>query len=514
MLIGSRSPDLRTAGKKPTQRPTIHIQRSIDMHKDCPKLFISYSWSSPEHQDWVIDLATKLRSDGVDVILDKWDLKDGQDAHAFMEKMVTDPSIEKVALICDRIYCEKADNRRGGVGTETQIVTGEIYSKAEQSKFVALPTENDNQGKPYLPVFMQTRKYIDFTDQDQHGISYENVLRWLFDKPYYPKPELGSPPVLLSEDAPTGLNASALRRRLLSAIKSNRDYYLGATDEYFEAFVTDLERFTIDHNLGNFDKLDDAIINSIDSFMPYRNELIEVFITLARYYNSTEIPHHIHRLFENLIPYMHRPPDSNQYHRDQSDNFKFIVHELFLYAIACFVRHERFDCVAYLLRQGYHFVSRFESSKILHFSRIREYMWSLESRNKRLQLRRLSLRADMLERRSSTSGLTFDELMQADFILFLRADIDNNTSGIIPDRWWPETLLYADRKTGPFKIFAKAESSEYFNKIKAMLNLNKKEDLAQLVLSYNPEGLSVPRWDYISFNPGVLVGIDRLANRP
>lgn len=43
-----------------------------------PKLFISYSWSSPEHEQWVVDLAAELRESGVDVILDKWDLKEGK----------------------------------------------------------------------------------------------------------------------------------------------------------------------------------------------------------------------------------------------------------------------------------------------------------------------------------------------------------------------------------------------------------------------------------------------------
>jgi len=38
----------------------------------------------------------ELRESGVDVILDKWDLREGHDAYAFMEKMVTDPQIKKV----------------------------------------------------------------------------------------------------------------------------------------------------------------------------------------------------------------------------------------------------------------------------------------------------------------------------------------------------------------------------------------------------------------------------------
>jgi hypothetical protein len=53
-----------------------------------PKLFVSYSWSSPEHEQWVIDLATQLRESGVDVILDKWDLKEGHDSIAFTKQLI------------------------------------------------------------------------------------------------------------------------------------------------------------------------------------------------------------------------------------------------------------------------------------------------------------------------------------------------------------------------------------------------------------------------------------------
>ena len=78
-----------------------------------PRLFISYSWSTPGHEQWVIDLATELVNSGVDVILDKWNLREGHDSVAFMEKMVTDPSISKVVLICDQVYASKADGRSG-----------------------------------------------------------------------------------------------------------------------------------------------------------------------------------------------------------------------------------------------------------------------------------------------------------------------------------------------------------------------------------------------------------------
>ena len=117
-----------------------------------PKVFISYSWSNPVHEQWVLDLATELRESSVDVILDKWDLKEGHDAIAFMEKMVTDPEIKKVVIVTDEVYASKADGRAGGVGTETQIISKEIYENQEQDKFVSIVTKKDAQGNPYLPT--------------------------------------------------------------------------------------------------------------------------------------------------------------------------------------------------------------------------------------------------------------------------------------------------------------------------------------------------------------------------
>lgn len=54
-------------------------------------------WISSAHEEWVLLLATKLRENDVDVISDRWDLREGNDAYAFMEKMVNDPEIRAVS---------------------------------------------------------------------------------------------------------------------------------------------------------------------------------------------------------------------------------------------------------------------------------------------------------------------------------------------------------------------------------------------------------------------------------
>ena len=83
-----------------------------------------------------MNLASQLRHDGVDVKLDIWDLKQGQDKYAFMEQCVTNPAIDKVLIMSDRVYTEKADARKGGVGDETTIISSEVYKNGNQQKFI------------------------------------------------------------------------------------------------------------------------------------------------------------------------------------------------------------------------------------------------------------------------------------------------------------------------------------------------------------------------------------------
>lgn len=69
-----------------------------------PKVFISYSWTK---SDLVLQVANRLMSHGIEVVLDKWDLKEGQDKYVFMEQCVNNSDITKVLIFCDKTYTEK-----------------------------------------------------------------------------------------------------------------------------------------------------------------------------------------------------------------------------------------------------------------------------------------------------------------------------------------------------------------------------------------------------------------------
>lgn len=162
------------------------------MGNNSKKVFISYAWAV---QTQVVELAERLLANGVNVVLDVYDLKEGQDKYAFMEQSVNDPSVNKVLIICDRAYAEKANNRSGGVGDETVIITPEVYGNVKQEKFIPVVFEVDEDGKAYIPAYLKGRIYIDLsTEDDRYEVEYEKLLRNIYSKPLYKKPAVGTKP--------------------------------------------------------------------------------------------------------------------------------------------------------------------------------------------------------------------------------------------------------------------------------------------------------------------------------
>lgn len=474
-----------------------------------PKLFISYSWSSLAHEQWVLDLATEVSSSGVEVILDKWDLREGHDSVAFMEKMVTDASITKVLMICDQTYASKADGRAGGVGTETQIISREVYEKQTQDKFVAVVAEKDAAGKPYLPTYYKSRIYIDLSESDRYAEGFEKLLRWIFDKPIYVKPEIGKPPSFLTDSTAPLLGTSQLAKRVIEGLKNDKSYTRGAIDEYLSVFSSNLERFRLS---GTDGEQDDRVVKSIEDFTPSRNEFLSILTTLSQYGSAVDYGARLHRFFESLIPYFNRPPDMNQWNECDCDNFKFVIHELFLYALAILMRGEHFDAVVLLLSQPYYVSGNSDQGKnaTVTFAVFRDYLASFEVRNRRLASRRLSLRADLLEQRSKATGISFQHVMQADFICFLRADLSHGNSY---DNWYPETLVYAVRHHGPFEVFARSVSKSYLDRVLPLLGVTNLAEVNAQLDKYATDRKNIPRWDFQSFSPSVLLGIEQLGTR-
>jgi len=478
-----------------------------------PKLFISYCWSNSEHEEWVLRLGTELRENGVDVILDKWDLKEGNDANAFMEKMVSDEEIKKVILIIDDQYSEKANKRTGGVGTETQIISAEVYESVDQNKFVAVIANRDHEGNAKLPIFYKSRIYIDLSDEELYGKNFEQLLRWVYDKPLNIKPQIGEKPAFLEEENQISLGTSVAFRRLIEAIRNNRPHAHGALVEYFSLFAENLKKFRIEASNGAND-FDQKVVDSIEQFFPARNELVEVFGVIAQYDQTATTASVIHKFFESLTPYLGRPEGVSSYSEWDWDNLKFIIQECLVLCVSIFLKHERFDVISHLLNQRYYIENddRYGRSMMTSFGVFRNYLESLNHRNKRLELRRLSVHADMMKERCTDSGVSFNHIMQADFILYLVEAMHSLKEGRRQE-WWPETLVFKSFHGGNFEIFLRAESLEYFNRLAPVFGVSQKAEFESFVEGIKADTIYTPKWDFERISPIELMNFENLCSR-
>ena len=152
-----------------------------------PKVFISYSHDSPEHKQWVSELAAQLRHNGIDAILDQWDLGLGDDITRFMERGIV--GADRVLVICTDKYVSKANADEGGVGYERMIVNAELVQNLGTDKFI--PIIRQASGKEKTPTFLGTRVYADFRNDNQFDAECEKLIRELHEMPIIEKPPLG-----------------------------------------------------------------------------------------------------------------------------------------------------------------------------------------------------------------------------------------------------------------------------------------------------------------------------------
>ena len=171
--------------------------------------------------------------------------------------------------------------------------------------------------------------------------------------------------------------------------------------------------------------------------------------------------------------------------------------------------------MSYLLRHHYYLEKEYSygPDNTVPFDVFQHYLRALEYRNKRLKLNRLSIHADLLKQRSKTSGIAFHQLMQADFVLFIRSCLDPLREKMY-QRWWPVTLVHIERHRGAFEIFARSQSKEYFNKVKCLFDMQNKEEFDPLMQAFESGELKIPRWDFTWPNPLILLGCEKIATRP
>lgn len=475
-----------------------------------PKIFISYSWSTPAHIENVQSWTDRLIADGIETIIDVYDLKEGHDKFVFMEGMVTDQSITHVLVICDKEYAHKADQRKAGVGTESQIISKEVYGKVKQSKFIPIVCEFADNGEPYLPTFLGSRIWINFSTPENVNKNWERLVRLLYGKPALRKPDTGKAPSYITQDStlppiPTTGKLSMLRESILQGKPGVRLYradFLQSCLEYIDSNRrrSEPESMTpISASLADYSIL-----------KPIRDQIVDWVILDSSSGNFEKDTYELIEFLEKLLALKYRPNDLTGYTRWWLDAHALFVYENFLYIVAALIKcrddstlHEVF-ITRYHLPEAAH---TYESEAPSLFTVFYAYSDLLNNDLCEGDMNFLSGTAEMINRNSDRSDIPFDALKEAELLAVLMQSLLDEDSYY--SFWYPGTLNYGMRRSCG-QLFRRAtqkrgyerlamitgikDSAELANKAKAGLErarkIGCKLNVASLVSQLNLENLN------------------------
>lgn len=159
-----------------------------------PKVFMSYSYDNQEHEKWVFNLAFRLRTNGVDIVFDKFETSIGSDLPLFMEQGLNEST--RVICICSEQYNLKANSGKSGVGYEKRIICQDLMKNSSLNYVIPLIRNNPSPEK--LPKFLSSLKYISFEDDNKYEANYYELLRDLHGRSNLPP--LGKNPFAHNED--------------------------------------------------------------------------------------------------------------------------------------------------------------------------------------------------------------------------------------------------------------------------------------------------------------------------
>lgn len=147
-----------------------------EKYRKPPTAFISYTHDNDAHKRWVQKFYSDLRFQGIDVTLDEFNLKLGEDLFYFMEKGISEN--EFIIVICTPAYKTKADNRQGGGGYETRLATAILAGDLLTDKIIPILVHGDQ--KSAIPTYLKAALYADFRDKSRYDMSLEALVSTLF----------------------------------------------------------------------------------------------------------------------------------------------------------------------------------------------------------------------------------------------------------------------------------------------------------------------------------------------
>ena len=136
------------------------------------KAFISYKWEGENTRKWVEQFARDLRLNGVDAVLDVWEVEYGDSFIKYMTRNIPAADVFFFIMTPDSIGAVEAEEGKGGaVDFEVEIATERKLS-GEKLRFIPILLRGE---KP--ATFLRRWRYVDFRDPGKYAETMKDLLR-------------------------------------------------------------------------------------------------------------------------------------------------------------------------------------------------------------------------------------------------------------------------------------------------------------------------------------------------
>ena len=326
------------------------------------RVFISYAWTDEAANERVRAVADRLQEDGIEVLLDRYDLREGDDKFAYMERSVSDKTVTKVLIMCSPTYKRKADQRQGGVGHESTILSPVIYAQVTQegrdtARVIPIIMETDAGPESVLPAMLASKMYIDLSSDELLSENYEQLTRAIANRPLLQKPPLGQLPAhLLAEPQVTSLT-SGVARAFRSAVERGRTSQAqGALQTYLDRVLEVLT--ALPHAVTNHHLDPQVTVAQAQAFAPYLAEWAQLLEYRCLNAPEIDLVEPIRTLFERSLPltaWYTTVRGGTSFFDGQFDPVRFVVRTLFVVLHAVLIKHRRFSEAVEFLNAPYFF---------------------------------------------------------------------------------------------------------------------------------------------------------------
>lgn len=393
-----------------------------------------------------------MEEGGIDVVIDDYDLKEGQDVNVFMERLKHDESLHFCLILSDSAYARKANERKKGVGTEAQIISKEIYDSVDQTRFVPVVMENDDQGKPCLPIFLQSRKFIDFSSPEKRNQNWERLVRLLHGKPARVKPTVGSAPDFLDEKV--GFHFVATKTALATlriGLMEGKPGVAILRDDVLDSFASEIAEAV--NQVTTNDLSSEDTIQRWESLLrlqvPARDLLVDWMLVEAKIDPERAVVKCITPLLERAftLPARHDGISSDHV---VDDAMACLTYELTLYAVACLTEVDGVSALKLLLEHPFPKRREYPDQMCAGLVGFCHYSKMAATWNEQQKKKWISPLSQFFKERATHGRIGFNKIVEAEALVFLYNVITER-------RWYPNSAVYAVR--GPsFAWFMKAKA--------------------------------------------------------